>query len=482
MVSDRDLAADSGQKPWIVMLASGGALLMSAAVLLTWTLHSVGMGMDLAAVRNMKIDTAALLGLVGAALWIFCYPPAPWRNFAVRMCGIWISMVATVTIAQFAFGYVNDSLTEVGEMPLGLSGRMALLTAVSFDLVGAALFWLPSNSLMARRAAQCLLLTTLLISLFVVVGFFYGSEVVNKLEGRGSTALHTALTFMLLSVGMLYARNDFELTAPIRSNRIGGLLAKTSLPGLTAVPILFGWLLLKGEQMEFYGFASGVAVYVVVTVAVLGRIVWYSAQTLNDVDRQHQEAREREHEARLLSSLDPLTGVINRRALRDRFEREWNRSIRIAKPLSFLMLDVDFFKRINDVHGHVVGDSVLKGVAFILEQECRSCDVVARYGGEEFCVIVPDADEAGVALLAERIRVSLEAHRIDIAGQVVAVTASLGVAEFRGRFDDPQALIDRADQALLAAKRQGRNRVVRSSSLENSAPTAPSTSEACALA
>ena len=462
--------------PWIVTLASAGALVMSAAVLLTWTLYGAGLGIDLPAVRNMKIDTAALLGLVGAALWIFCYPSGPCRNFAVRMCGIWVSMVATVTIAQLAFGHVQDAIADSDEMSLRLSGRMALMTAISFDLLGAALFWLPSNSRMARRVVQCLLLSTLLISLFVVVGYFYGCEVVNTLEGQGSTALHTALSFMLLSIGMLYARDDFGLTAPIRSNRIGGLLAKTSLPGLTAVPILFGWLLLKGEQMEFYGFASGVAVYVVVTVAVLGRIVWYSARTLNDVDRQHQEAREREHEARLLSTLDPLTGVINRRTLRDRFERELNRSIRIAKPLSFLMLDVDFFKRINDVHGHLVGDSVLKGVAFVLAQECRSCDIVARYGGEEFCVIVPDADEAGVLLLAERIRSALELHRIDAAGQAIAVTASLGVAEFRGQFDDTQALINRADQALLAAKRQGRNRVVCFSSLE----TEPCLADSCA--
>jgi diguanylate cyclase (GGDEF)-like protein len=480
-MDDRCETPGERHMPWIVTLASGGALAMSATVLLTWTLYSAGVGIDLPAVRNMKIDTAALLGLVGAALWIFCYPSGPWRNFAVRMCGIWVSMVATITIAQFAFGRAQDAMIEGDEMSLDLSGRMALLTAISFDLLGAALFWLPSNSRAARRVAQCLLLLTLLISLFVIVGYCYGSEVVNTLEGPGSTALHTAISFTLLSIGMLYARNDFELTAPIRSNRIGGLLAKTSLPGLTAVPILFGWLLLKGEQMEFYGFASGVAVYVVVTVAVLGRIVWYSAQTLNEVDRQHQEAREREHEARLLSTLDPLTGVINRRTLRDRFERELNRSIRISKPLSFLMLDVDFFKRVNDVHGHLVGDSVLKSVALVLAQECRSCDTVARYGGEEFCVIVPDADEGGVMLLAERIRRAIELHHVDAGGRLISVTASVGVAELQGQFDDPQSLIDRADRSLLAAKRQGRNRVVGFSSLEMEPCLASGAAESCAL-
>jgi diguanylate cyclase (GGDEF)-like protein len=411
--------------------------------------------------RSMKFNTAALLAVVGLALWILRYPSWRRQSVAIRACGLFIVVVATATLAEFAFGCEIgiDELFWQDDTGLGIQGRMAMVTALSFCILGTALFWLTSPSIFARRAAQSLLLMTLLIPVLVIVGYLYDSAVIYRYDGLASMAPHTAVTLILASIGMLWARNDFELMEPIRGQRIGGLLAKTSLPGLIGVPVILGWLLLQGERMELYGFASGVTVFVVLTAGMLGRVVWYSARSLNDVDRQREEAWQREQEMRELSGLDPLTGVLNRRRLCDQFERELNRSIRNDRRLSCVMLDVDIFKRINDTHGHVAGDMAIKAVARILIRECRSCDLVARYGGDEFCVMVPESDEAGAAKLAERLRSAAASEPIHVVDQVSSITVSLGVAECFGFGDAVESLIERADRALYAAKRNGRNRV-----------------------
>ena len=104
-----------------------------------------------------------------------------------------------------------------------------------------------------------------------------------------------------------------------------------------------------------------------------------------------------------------MTGVLNRRSLRDRLEREWSRAQRSGTPLSCIMLDIDYFKNINDTYGHMTGDAVLKMVAATLVQHCRPSDMVARFGGEEFCIVVPETTQRAAMNVAERLRVAIAA-------------------------------------------------------------------------
>jgi diguanylate cyclase (GGDEF)-like protein len=175
-----------------------------------------------------------------------------------------------------------------------------------------------------------------------------------------------------------------------------------------------------------------------------------------------------EHELRRLSNHDPLTGVLNRRHFRELCRRELERSIRYRRPLACVMIDLDFFKRINDAHGHSSGDAALKAIASILRKSCRSSDVVCRYGGEEFCVLLPETAEEGAAIWADRLRVALAEMELSAGDRPLRVTASFGIAERIGTIDDADALMDMADQALLVAKESGRDRVVRFSSLSDS--------------
>jgi two-component system, cell cycle response regulator len=130
------------------------------------------------------------------------------------------------------------------------------------------------------------------------------------------------------------------------------------------------------------------------------------------------------------------------------------------KPLSVIMIDIDFFKKVNDTHGHSCGDAVLKQVARVIQASVRGNDLAARYGGEEFCLLLADADEERARQAAERVRSSVASMSTSYEGRSLAVTISLGVAQYDPSRDlSGKSLIDRADHALYASKLEGRNRV-----------------------
>jgi two-component system cell cycle response regulator len=168
-----------------------------------------------------------------------------------------------------------------------------------------------------------------------------------------------------------------------------------------------------------------------------------------------------------MACTDTLTGLLTRRTFYDSLAKHWERAGRYGLPLSCVMVDLDFFKRINDIHGHPAGDAVLRAVAGLMRRACRRGDAVCRHGGEEFCVMLPETGEPAAALWAEQVRRRVAAMEIPIERKRLRITASLGVAQ---KYDDtqtPEQLVDQADQALLCAKQSGRDRVVRFDSLSH---------------
>jgi diguanylate cyclase (GGDEF)-like protein len=180
------------------------------------------------------------------------------------------------------------------------------------------------------------------------------------------------------------------------------------------------------------------------------------------VQRARAMERARADNARLeaLAHTDPLTRVLNRRALMDRLHSELDRASRYESIVSLLMVDLDFFKRLNDTYGHLVGDEALRWVAQSLQSAIRSVDLVARYGGEEFVIVLPETTAEGAFAFAERIRERIEGGRIRGNGSHLHLTVSIGVATFPApgvqTVDD---LISLADGALYRAKAAGRNTV-----------------------
>jgi diguanylate cyclase (GGDEF)-like protein len=160
-----------------------------------------------------------------------------------------------------------------------------------------------------------------------------------------------------------------------------------------------------------------------------------------------------------LATIDGLTGLPNHREFQNVLEKRFKRAKRMNGEIAVIIADIDYFKKINDTHGHPVGDQILKGVADVL-QGCvrKDVDFTARYGGEEFSCIL-ESGETMALETAERIRATMEKTVFDMAGQRLSVTMSFGVAVYPLDAAHKQQLIERADKALYSAKKAGRNQV-----------------------
>jgi diguanylate cyclase len=154
---------------------------------------------------------------------------------------------------------------------------------------------------------------------------------------------------------------------------------------------------------------------------------------------------------------DSLTNLPNRRALDEELARRFSQWQRRRGSLSFMLLDVDRFKNLNDEHGHPAGDAVLRKLAEVLKETSRTMDMVARYGGEEFGMVMPDSDLAAGKAAAERVRTAVDKFDFTYHGVALPITVSVGVAELMVG-EDHANMVDRADMAMYGAKRAGRNR------------------------
>lgn len=168
--------------------------------------------------------------------------------------------------------------------------------------------------------------------------------------------------------------------------------------------------------------------------------------------RLHQEVKE-------LATIDGLTGLYNHRAFQERLETEIERAKRFGSKVSLLMMDIDFFKKLNDTYGHSLGDEVLKRISCKIVDNIRNIDFAARYGGEEFAVILPETPLEGALVTAERIRTSIKDYRISHGESLISVTISIGVSTYPDYATSRKDLIGKADSALYQAKRSGRDRV-----------------------
>ncbi|MFM8875056.1 MAG: diguanylate cyclase [Anaerolineae bacterium] len=169
---------------------------------------------------------------------------------------------------------------------------------------------------------------------------------------------------------------------------------------------------------------------------------------------------------------DPLTGVFNRRYFAEAMDKETARAIREESPFSLIVLDVDFFKKVNDTYGHKGGDLVLQSLATFLQENTRRRDIVCRFGGEEFVVLMPDAAVEDAQERAERFRKQFEEHTVEYEGKQVKSTFSAGIASFPIHSRSGDVLLNMADLALYQSKAGGRNRVtVYSPEIQEPAPT-----------
>jgi diguanylate cyclase (GGDEF)-like protein len=204
----------------------------------------------------------------------------------------------------------------------------------------------------------------------------------------------------------------------------------------------------------------------------------YERASQQRVDAYVAEMEQMNRRLEELSVRDPLTGLYNRRYFQDRLANEFQRAQRHDRPLAVLMVDIDFFKSVNDTYGHQVGDEVLRSVALLMVNQTRATDITARYGGEEFIAVLPETDHGGALRVAEKLRESVAVaplHRIETEGGEafsIHCTVSIGIAGYKAGMTDPAMLIHEADRALYMAKGSGRNRAIAAWDLEPAVPGA----------
>lgn len=217
------------------------------------------------------------------------------------------------------------------------------------------------------------------------------------------------------------------------------------------------------------GFLSGASDYIVkpfrfaeVLARINNQIRIVNMQ--HELEKKNKELTEKNILLQQMAVTDGLTGLYNKRYILSRLSGEISHAARYKEPISFLMVDVDHFKKINDTYGHVVGDILLKETAQLLRKLVREFDIIARYGGEEFLVVLPNGDVMGAGILAERLRDSVEKSVFNINGNKILITISIGIgtANLKLNVDsgaEVTKLINQADIALYNAKANGRNRV-----------------------
>jgi diguanylate cyclase (GGDEF)-like protein len=211
-------------------------------------------------------------------------------------------------------------------------------------------------------------------------------------------------------------------------------------------------LLLLGPRKEGRFLALGLPA-VGLLLGFLIMAIAFAYWLANALTRLHGQVEER-------AATDSLTGVWNRRRMEELLEREVDRALRFEHQLSVLIVDIDDFKTINDLRGHLQGDAALKAVADVLDEGTRSIDIAARWAGDEFALVLIETGAEGARLLAERLCASVRDVEVPLrTGGTMGVTISIGAATLPGSADDAESLLEAADMALLRAKRAGKDQI-----------------------
>lgn len=262
--------------------------------------------------------------------------------------------------------------------------------------------------------------------------------------GSQEAALLVAFSFAFLFAFIMLALGWLAMRAGQKPARYFLLAALAAMVG-AALTTLSTWGFIPYNHWTFRAVELGMLVDATLLALALGY--------------QFRVGQEERVRAERLAHLDPLTGVNNRRAFYDKTRALWSNAQRHGHDVAVMLLDIDRFKQINDVHGHAHGDAVLRAVTEVLRRSVRQGDVLARWGGEEFIVFMPDTSLREALVLAERLREAVGALRVPNETGGTAVTASVGVAQREEVHLTLDALIAVADECLYRAKEQGRNRV-----------------------
>ncbi len=386
------------------------------------------------------------IGLLALGLGAFSWHPRR-SNRLVLSAGCFVVLLVSLRLLEIATGSVllhgitpfKEVLAEQVAAGHGIStGTNTALMSLCF---GLALVFI---GLKRYTLTQYMSFVGLGFPLISVTGYAYG---IDKFYGQ--MAMSTAVGGLMVGTAIMLSGAHRSVLRSVLSPWVGGKVARIQIMLGYIVPFLVGYCLvmtIANNPLQQFG------LFCVLISAFISMLVAFTAVLQEDIDHSRRSAERR---LILAATHDVLTNLPNRRRFYDHSQWLLERVRRTKESLSVLMLDIDFFKHINDTHGHPVGDAVLQQLAQSARHMLRKQDFMARYGGEEFIVIMPGTDREGAKLLGEKLRAHVASLDFPNIGQV---TISVGCAEYVP--EEPMSeLVARADAALYQAKRLGRNRV-----------------------
>ncbi len=276
----------------LIALVVGG-LVLSGWIFGVEPLKSVFPGFS-----TMKANTAIGLVLAGAALWLANdEKQGREKRFILRVCALLVSLLGLLTLGEFIFGrnlgidqlIFKDPQTATTSSP----GRMSIVTALNFSLIGTALLLLDTKTRQRYYPSQFFALAAGALTSTALVGYLYGVESLYNVSSFSSIAIHTALSFVLLALGILCARPQQGIMEIVSAKNIGGEILRRLVPIALLIPVALGWLRLWGQQAGLYETAFGVALMAISTTVLLGIIIWWTANRLNHVDLNRIQSDQR---------------------------------------------------------------------------------------------------------------------------------------------------------------------------------------------
>jgi methyl-accepting chemotaxis protein len=293
-------------------LAGATAVLAGFLVLIGWMFDIAVFKSVLPDLVSMKANAALGFVVAGVSLWLQCPPAAsPARRRTARVFASVTALLGLLTLGEYVPGRdfgIDQLLFQDTSAQSIYPGRMASSTASIFVLLGGALFFLDWETRRGYRPAQFLVLPAAVLSLLGLIGYTYGAETLYRVAPYSSMALHTALAFLVLGLGILYARPDRGLMHVLTSHTAGGVMARRLLPAAVLVPVIMGWLRLEGERTGLYGFEFGLALFALSNIIIFTVLAGWIARLFVPRGRRARAGDEAPGGAR------PGPGVLERRA------------------------------------------------------------------------------------------------------------------------------------------------------------------------
>jgi diguanylate cyclase (GGDEF)-like protein len=416
---------------------------------------------------SMKAASALLLVCGATSLLLLAREP---QTTATRWLGRSLATLPGVLSLLVLAEYLLGWKLGIDEWPfidrdgraagVDFPGRLAPTTGVCFVFLSAALLSLDLGRARRWRPSELLTLPILFVPSMSLIGYAYSIPAFFGPGAAAKMAVHTAMCFVVLALGILLARPRGWLVALARTTDPGGVMLRRLAPLAALIPFVLGWLHLRTvSSWHLFSFEVGTWWLTAATASALGGMIWSCAGSLSRTDRTRRDLERRLHE---LANRDELTGLANRRRFHQELESFLAYGRRYGRPGALVILDLDGFKAVNDRHGHLAGDRLLVAVGEALTARVRTNDLVGRLGGDEYGVVLREVDAETAERIAADLVARLDALDLDYLGESITISASAGVAhaeDFHGI--DVEHMLSRADASMYLAKGEGGNAAIR---------------------